>query len=150
MVPKQTNAQRCSYLLSYKCLLLSVCRDNQVLGKKSVQDGFVNEVATEPSMLQVVPEVSIVFIQVAIVCHIVSPGTTSLQSNNIFAGAWYPPVKKVSYIITVMLLCMGLLVFAWRPWHEMVQWTAKAVNQGKECSAMPANRFINKWTVWNW
>lgn len=58
-----------------------------MLGKKSVQDGFVNEVATEPSMLQVVPEVSIVFIQVAIVCHIVSPGTTSLQSNNIFAGA---------------------------------------------------------------
>ena len=43
-----------------------------MLGKKSVQDGFVNEIATEPSMLQVVPEVSIVFIQVAIVCHRVS------------------------------------------------------------------------------
>ena len=45
-----------------------------MLGKKSVQDGFVKEVATEPSMLQVVPEVSIVFIQVAIIsfCHRVS------------------------------------------------------------------------------
>ena len=53
-------------------LLLPVYRDNQVLGEKPFQDDFVNEVATEPSTLQVVPEVNTVFMHMGIVCHTVS------------------------------------------------------------------------------
>ena len=43
-----------------------------MLGEKPVQDDFVNEVATEPSTLQVVPEVNTVFMHMGIVCNTVS------------------------------------------------------------------------------
>ena len=43
-----------------------------MLGEKPVQDDFVNEVATEPSTLQVVLEVNTVFMHMGIVCHTVS------------------------------------------------------------------------------
>ena len=50
-----------------------------MLGEKPVQDDFVNEVATEPSTLQVVPEVNTVFIHGYSLACILSLGTTSLM-----------------------------------------------------------------------
>ena len=43
-------------------MCLCVCSDNRVFGKQPLQDGFVAEVATAPSVLHVVPEVSTLFL----------------------------------------------------------------------------------------